>query len=109
MGPGMSWTRLNGTRIDQETTYLQVFFKLSGLLYSNSCKNTGGEAVHAGTDARLPPPEGRGQFSAWTNYLYRHESKMSSATIIDLLRDFAAGIYQTGDIVSHVGIFDPAL
>ncbi len=40
VGSGMSWTRLDGTLIDQETTDLKVFFKLSGLLYSNSCNNT---------------------------------------------------------------------
>ncbi len=37
---------------------------------------------------------------------------MSSSKIIYLLRDLAAGIYQslkTGDIVSFVGIFYPAL
>jgi hypothetical protein len=38
------------------------------------------------------------------------KAKMLSSKKID--RDFAAGIYQilkTGDTVSHVGIFDPAL
>jgi hypothetical protein len=29
---------------------------------------------------------------------------MSSSKKIDLLKDFAAGVYQTGDPVSHVGI-----
>ncbi len=50
-------------------------------------------------------------FEAWTNQVYRHQSKMPSSNKIDLLRDFAAGVYQslqTGDTVSHVGIFDPA-
>jgi hypothetical protein len=34
---------------------------------------------------------------------------MSSSKKIDLERDFAAGVYQTEEKVSHVGIFDPAL
>ncbi len=37
---------------------------------------------------------------------------MSSSENIDLLRGFAAGVFQslyTGETVSHVGIFDPAL
>jgi hypothetical protein len=37
---------------------------------------------------------------------------MLSSKNIDLERDFAAGVYKslwTGDTVSHVGIFDPAL
>jgi hypothetical protein len=42
------------------------------LISANFCILTvviisGGEAVHAGADARLPSPEGRGQFTAWTN------------------------------------------
>jgi hypothetical protein len=34
---------------------------------------------------------------------------MFSSKKIDLPSDFAAGVYQSGDTVSHVGIFDPAL
>jgi hypothetical protein len=37
---------------------------------------------------------------------------MSSSKNIDLQRGFAAGVdqsFETGDTVSHVGIFDPAL
>ncbi len=37
---------------------------------------------------------------------------MTSSKKIELERDFAAGVYQslsTGDTVSHVGIFEPAL
>ncbi len=37
---------------------------------------------------------------------------MSSSKKTDLYRDFAAGVHQslqTGDTISHVGIFDPAL
>jgi hypothetical protein len=40
------------------------------------------------------------------------QRKMSSSKKIDLSGDFAAGVSQsflTGDTVSHVGIFDPAL
>ncbi len=37
---------------------------------------------------------------------------MTSSKNIDLKRDFAVGVYQslyTGDTISYVGVFDPAL
>jgi hypothetical protein len=46
------------------------------------------------------------------NYICRYQSKISSSKKIDLQRDFAADVYhslKTGDTVSHVVIFDPAL
>jgi hypothetical protein len=41
-----------------------------------------------------------------------HHHELIKSKKIDLERDFAAGVYQslqTGDTVSHVGIFDSAL
>ncbi len=40
----------------------------------------------------------------WTDDVYRHESKMSSSKYLPLPQSL-----ETGDTVSHVGIFDPAL
>jgi hypothetical protein len=48
----------------------------------------------------------------WTNYLYRHQSKMSSSnkvTCRGTLRRVFIRVYRLEIQVNHVGIFDPAL